>query len=143
MLDDAKSAKTETEEAIATLQEEIAEAKEKLVTAEAQLKDDQLYLKDLTERCEIKAKEWDQRSQMRADEVTALTKALEIIEGGAKDVEAARLLLQEETDGSSSSSSSDAKAKTISDHRALDVVDDEVGDLGLAFLQERGRIRAQ
>jgi len=114
-----------------------------LVTAEAQLKDDQLYLKDLTERCEVKAKEWDQRSQMRADEITALTKALEIIEGGAKDVEAARLLLQEETDGSSSSSSSDAKAKTISDHRALDVVDDEVGDLGLAFLQERGTIRAQ
>merc|ERR1719181_2458701 len=79
MLDDAKSAKTETEEAIATLQEEIAEAKEKLVTAEAQLKDDQLYLKDLTEKCEIKAKEWDQRSQMRADELAALTQALQVL----------------------------------------------------------------
>merc|ERR1719181_2432437 len=98
MLDDAKSAKTETEEAIATLQEEIAEAKEKLVTAEAQLKDDQLYLKDLTERCEVKAKEWDQRSQMRADETTAITQALDVIENRALGNEAARAMLQEETD---------------------------------------------
>merc|ERR1719333_1754517 len=95
MLEDAEADKIETEEAIATLQEEIAEAKENLVTAEAQLKDDQLYLKDLTERCEVKAKEWDQRSQMRADELTALTKALEIIKGvEGLEAERAMFLLQ-------------------------------------------------
>merc|ERR1719313_499116 len=36
-------------------------------------------MKDLTEKCELKAREWDQRSSMRAGEVTALGKAIEII----------------------------------------------------------------
>merc|ERR1719326_1981474 len=42
-------------------------------------------MKDLTERCELKAREWDQRSQMRAGEVKALTMALDIITKRAKD----------------------------------------------------------
>jgi predicted nucleic acid-binding Zn-ribbon protein len=79
---------------------------------------------------------------MRADEITAITKALEVIVGGAKDVEATRAMLQVQ-DAADDSSSSEAEAKTISDHRALDLVDDEVGDLGVAFLQEKGTIRAQ
>ena len=29
-------------------------------------------MKDLTEQCERKAREWDQRSQMRKDELTAI-----------------------------------------------------------------------
>merc|ERR1719161_410065 len=90
----AEEGKTSAEEAIDECKEKIAEATDTLIQAEAELKDNQLYLKDLTERCEVKAKEWDQRSQMRADEITALTKALEIIEGGAKDVEADRAMLQ-------------------------------------------------
>jgi hypothetical protein len=143
MLDDAEKAKTETEEAIATLQEEIATEKENLVGLESELKDNQLYLKDLTERCEVKAKEWDQRSTMRADEITAITKALEVIKGGAAGVEAARAMLQTQDADDSSLGSATAEAKSISDHRALDIMDDDVGDLGLAFLQEKGTIRAQ
>jgi peptidoglycan hydrolase CwlO-like protein len=38
-----------------------------------------VYLKDLTTKCELKAKEWDQRSQMRADELAALTQALSVL----------------------------------------------------------------
>merc|ERR1719387_678402 len=38
---------------------------------------------------------------------------------------------------------SGAEAKVISDHRALDVMEDDVGDLGVDFLQERGTIRAK
>merc|ERR1719265_2668615 len=49
------------------------------------LKDDQLYMKDLTAQCELKAREWDQQSSMRASEVAALTKALEIINAKVKD----------------------------------------------------------
>merc|ERR1719331_2477807 len=55
------------------------------VNEEALLKDDELYLKDLTSKCELKAREWDQRSQMRSEEVTALTAALKIIKEGVKD----------------------------------------------------------
>jgi len=139
MKKDAESAKDEAEGAIADLQGEIADAKAALVTAEAELKDNQLYLKDLTERCELKANEWDQRSKMRADEVTALTQALEIIEGRAKDVEAARAMLQTQQEADA-----DAEAKTISDHRALDIMQDDVGDLGLALIQEhQGTLRSK
>lgn len=58
---------------------EIATARQSLVVAESVLKDDQLYLKDLTTRCETRAKEWDQRSALRAGELTALAAALKIL----------------------------------------------------------------
>jgi len=61
------------------LTQSIATNRNDLVSAEALLKDDQLYLKDLTERCEVRAKEWDQRSQMRADELEAIAQALQIL----------------------------------------------------------------
>merc|ERR1719401_3116413 len=72
---------------IETLKGDIATARENLVNAEAILKDDQLYLKDLTQQCELRAKDWDQRSQMRADELEALTGALEVLEGKVKSLD--------------------------------------------------------
>merc|ERR1719428_345470 len=56
-----------------------------MVKEEALLKDDELYMKDLTTKCELKAREWDQRSQMRSEEVTALTAAIKIIKEGVVD----------------------------------------------------------
>jgi len=64
---------------VETLGTEIAQAREDLVDAESLLKDDQQYLKDLTERCEQRAHAYDQRSTMRGSELTALNKALEIL----------------------------------------------------------------
>merc|ERR1740127_413706 len=64
---------------IETLGSEIASTREALVNAEALLKDDQVYLKDLTVQCEARAKDWDQRSQLRAGELKALTEALSIL----------------------------------------------------------------
>merc|ERR1719261_887346 len=61
--------------------ESLADAGKDLTTTQAQLTDDQAYLKDLTEKCNLKSKEWDQRSQMRQDELTALTTALTIVKG--------------------------------------------------------------
>merc|ERR1719161_1003024 len=61
--------------------EEIAANSKDLTTTQAQLTDDQNYLKDLTEKCNLKSKEWDQRSQMRQDELSALTTALTIVKG--------------------------------------------------------------
>jgi len=64
------------------LETTISTSRESLVTAEGNLKNDQLYLKDLTERCEKGAKDWDQRSSLRANEIQALTEALTIIKEG-------------------------------------------------------------
>lgn len=60
----------------------IAEDREALVSAEATLKDDQLYLKELTERCESAARGWDQRAGSRADELGALSEALVVLKTG-------------------------------------------------------------
>lgn len=60
-----------------------------LITEESTLKDDSLYIHDLTERCEVRARDWDQRSASRADELKALAEALVILKdgrGGKKSV---------------------------------------------------------
>merc|ERR1719182_672753 len=72
-LENKQKEKTETTEDIATSQADLTETT-------AMLNDDRVYLKDLTEKCETKAKLWDQRSQMRADELSALTQALSVLE---------------------------------------------------------------
>merc|ERR1719183_2383820 len=59
----------------------IAESQTQLTQSTAEMTDNQAYLKELTEACNAKSKEWDQRSQMRQDELTALTSALTIVKG--------------------------------------------------------------
>jgi len=108
----AEEGKESTEEAIEECKSAISKATETLVEAEAALKDDQLYLTDLTERCESKAKDWDQRSKMRADEIAAISKALEII-SGVKDKESARALLLQGEAGTPVAMSEPAAAATV------------------------------
>merc|ERR550539_1258450 len=81
---------TSLKQAIGSLTSEIASTRSQLVEAEAALKDDQLYMKDLTELCEERAKDYDQRSAMRKEELEALTKALAVLTGvvAEKDQEA-------------------------------------------------------
>merc|ERR1719420_639673 len=52
-----------------------------MTSTNAVLNDDRTYLKDLTTKCELKAKQWDQRSSMRASELTAITQALTVLKG--------------------------------------------------------------
>jgi len=82
---------------ILQLKQEIATARTNLVNADLVLKDDQLYVKDLTAQCESRAKDWDQRSQMRADELDALAGALTILHENVTRLDASvnrRVLLQ-------------------------------------------------
>jgi len=67
---------------IGVLETDIAGARAFLVNKQDELKDESRYMKDLTERCELSARDYDQRSQGRADEITALTEALDILENG-------------------------------------------------------------
>merc|ERR1719281_1308227 len=73
-LDKAKKAKAAT---ISEIESKMGE----LTTVSATLLDDQEYLKELAVMCESQAKTWDQRSNMRADELSALTEAISIIKG--------------------------------------------------------------
>jgi len=62
------------------------------------MQDDEQYLKDLTARCEDRANDWDQRSSMRNNEITALATALKILKGevkGAADDVNQRALIQQ------------------------------------------------
>lgn len=77
-LDEARSSKEKTTSAISM-------ATEELTTTSADLLDDKQYLKELAELCEARAKTWDARSRVRADELSALTSATTIIKSGVSD----------------------------------------------------------
>merc|ERR1719316_2471831 len=79
---DTDKATLETEEeSFEQTKSDIATTTEELTEEKAQLNDNNLYLKDITATCEMKAKEWDQRSVSRAGEIEAILKALEILKG--------------------------------------------------------------
>merc|ERR1719472_760187 len=82
----------DTEDSIDTSKIQLSETKATLATTKGQLTetkanlhDDNKYLKDLTAQCEAKAKEWDQRSTMRAGELKALSEAITIVGGTASN----------------------------------------------------------
>jgi hypothetical protein len=59
--------------------EEIGTASQELTIVSATLLDDMEYLDELNRICSDKAKTWDQRTKLRANELTAITQAMEII----------------------------------------------------------------
>merc|ERR1719379_1746910 len=71
----------DTQTAIENSKDQLSNTESFLAKTKANLNDDNLYLKDLTAQCESKAKEWDQRSVMRGNELKALEQAIEIVGG--------------------------------------------------------------
>merc|ERR1719247_3756548 len=55
------------------------EAKQELTAVSAQLLSDMEYLDELNTVCSDKAKTWDQRTKLRANELTAITQATGIV----------------------------------------------------------------
>eukprot|EP00747_Dinoflagellata_sp_TGD_P143563 gnl/TRDRNA2_/TRDRNA2_176407_c1_seq21.p1 gnl/TRDRNA2_/TRDRNA2_176407_c1~~gnl/TRDRNA2_/TRDRNA2_176407_c1_seq21.p1 ORF type:complete len:692 (+),score=265.37 gnl/TRDRNA2_/TRDRNA2_176407_c1_seq21:88-2163(+) len=69
---------------VETKSEELAADKE-AETEETNAKAaDNAFMKELTDQCESKAKQFDQRSKARTDELTALSSALDALESGVK-----------------------------------------------------------
>merc|ERR1719507_1573240 len=58
---------------------DIIQMKEDLTDTEAQLRKDQEFLKNLDASCETKTKEWAERSKTRAEELTALSETIKIL----------------------------------------------------------------
>mmetsp|Transcript_54179 Transcript_54179/g.117043 ORF Transcript_54179/g.117043 Transcript_54179/m.117043 type:complete len:684 (+) Transcript_54179:79-2130(+) len=100
---------------VESLTTEVAESRINLAQAEAALKDDQLYLKDLTVRCEARGKAWDQQSRTRADELAALGKALTILKDQVHQLDAVnkRSLVQQPGDASKLPSFLQARLSTV------------------------------
>jgi len=87
---------TKAQEVIQDLKKRIATDRGDLVKAQDTLEEDEKYLKDVTAQCETKATDFDQRAQMRNDEIQALATAVKVIsnkvEGADKDVNKRALL---------------------------------------------------
>jgi len=64
---------------------EIATTNQELSTVEASLLEDKEYTNQLSKMCNDKAKTWDQRSTLRANEVFALTQAIGIIKSAVAE----------------------------------------------------------
>merc|ERR1719178_369808 len=80
--DHVKAKTLEMEEAKKTRDqkiEDIGTASQELTTVSAQLLDDMEYLDELNTICSEKAKTWDQRTKLRANELTAITQATGIV----------------------------------------------------------------
>jgi len=74
----------------ANLQAEIGAASEQLSTVSAVLLDDQQYLMELGKMCHERAITWDQRTDLRAQELSAITTAIDIIKSGAATATSAK-----------------------------------------------------
>merc|ERR1719375_1206237 len=87
---DTQTAIENSKDQLSNTESFLARTKAQLTETKANLHDDNLYLKDLTSQCEMKAKEWDQRSVMRGNELKALEKAIEIVGGSVSDTSGTR-----------------------------------------------------
>jgi len=65
--------------------EDIGTASQEMTTTSAQLLDDMQYLDELNTICSNKAKTWDQRTKLRANEITAITQATGIVKATVAD----------------------------------------------------------
>lgn len=80
---------------IEKLTTKIASAREKLLESQDDMKDTELYLNDLKAQCEARAKDYDQRSAERGEELDVLKQALEILTGDVAPAAASELREQQ------------------------------------------------
>jgi len=82
-LEMATAARTEKSESKAKALENSADAKGDLQDATTTRDEDSKYLADLTSTCEAKSSAFSERQQLRAEEIEAVEKAIEILSSGA------------------------------------------------------------
>merc|ERR1719182_1161596 len=80
----AEDEKAETEKLLEMKEEQLATDKGDLLSVTKDKEADEALLTKLTSNCEAKAKLFDQRSSTRAGELTAISKAMAVLESGVE-----------------------------------------------------------
>merc|ERR1719272_2548274 len=115
--------------------EDIGTASQELTTVSADLLDDMQYLDEVNTMCSEKAKTWDQRSRVRADELTAITQATGIIKSTVAEKTASATVRFAQT--GVTVHFADAIANSDSAMESIEAEAESVDDSGeLGFLQK-------
>jgi len=96
-IDEANRQRNDKTQARAAKLQKKGEAEGTLADTIATRDDDQKYLSDMTANCETKAGGFEHRQQLRADELVAINKAVEIISGKAVSGHAAKHFPQDKS----------------------------------------------
>merc|ERR1719386_599922 len=86
------------------------------------MKADQGFMKELTDTCETKAKDFDQRSEARVGEITAITKALEILRSGVQPNYGANKKLTGLMSTAVTVDDASSQAKPVKSHNAPELI---------------------
>jgi len=114
--------------------EDIGTASQELTTVSAQLLDDMEYLDELNTACSEKAKTWDQRTKLRANELTAITQATGIVKATVVEKTASATIRFAQT--GTVLHLADAVASSDSAMEAIEA-EAEISDSSPSFLQKR------
>jgi len=76
--------KTEKDTLLASKTEERNDLQKDMDSEKKAMKADQAFLKEITSECETKAAQWDKRSKVRSDELTAMGEAISQLKNGVK-----------------------------------------------------------
>merc|ERR1719420_572794 len=124
-----EKAKSEKSAQSAALEEELNAHETEKSETEYSKNADENFMKDLTQKCEDKAKTFDQRSNTRTQELTAIAKALELLKGDVSKMYSANDLGLTQTKAK-------AKALTTAAPAPVDAeAEDEFEEEPVSFLQ--------
>jgi len=116
--------------------EQIAENSEELTASAAQLLDDQNYMLEVSKMCSEKAQTWDQRNKVRADELSALTAAIDIMKDKVSEKTSGTVRLAQQAATVNLAISRAGSKKTMEEVEAeAEAV--EASESALSFLQKR------
>jgi len=117
--------------------EDIGTASQELTTTSAQLLDDMEYLDELNTVCSDKAKTWDQRTKLRANELTAITQATGIVKATVMEKTQSSTIRFAQT--GTVVHLADAVASSASAMEAIEAEAEisEAGEAPMSFLQKR------
>merc|ERR1719506_3297895 len=74
----------EAKEKRGKVMEEISDSSTQLTSVASDLMNNKAYLAELLNMCHMKAKTWDQRTKIRAEELSGLTEAIDLVKGAIK-----------------------------------------------------------
>jgi hypothetical protein len=114
---------------------DIGTASQELTTVSATLLDDMEYLDELNTICSEKAKTWDQRTKLRANELTAITQATNIIKATVSEKTQASTIRFSQT--GSVIHLADAVANSDAAMESIEAEAEIAEDSPLGFLQHR------